>query len=387
MSFIMRPSRFATGDFFQLWSWGGGVAGFFGDGIGYRDGYQKSAPVQSNFDQLISWERNSGQEKVVTGQYNTYAIVSGALWVWGDNENGALGIGTVAPKSSPVQVGSDTDWEYVSGHNLFAMAIKGGALYAWGWNNVGQLGLGDVNNRSAPTQIGSATNWIKCFTGGSNGGAINSDGELYVWGNNEKGCLSQNDVVVRSVPVQIAGTTWNSVNWSTHTALFTKTDGTLFYAGTSEQGIAGIGSIERDAAENIVTRSVAVQVGSETDWVDVRMSSAASAIGLKGNGTIWCWGNGSAGTMGQGTVINYSAPVQVGSATDWTSIGMSKDQKAAFAVRAGIAYAWGDQNTWGGLGIGVVTDASVPVVIAGGFDDWAFVESAGNNSIGLRTGS
>jgi|TARA_R110000803_G_scaffold105331_1_gene173546 alpha-tubulin suppressor-like RCC1 family protein len=370
----------ATGDFFQLWSWGGGVAGFFGNGIGYRDGYQQSSPVQSNFDQPISWERNNGQEKVVTGQYNTYAIVSGALWVWGDNENGALGIGTVTPKSSPVQVGSDTDWEYVSGDNLFAMAIKGGALYAWGWNNVGQLGLGDVNNRSAPTQIGSATNWTKCFTGGTNGGAINSDGELYVWGNNEGGLLGQSDVVVRSVPVQIAGTTWNSITFGVHTALLTKTDGKLFALGDNGQGLHGKGTV----ANNV---SSPIQVGSETNWVDVRMSHSGNAIALKGNGTIWCWGNGTDGSNGQGTVIHYSAPVQVGSETDWTSIGVSKNLKAAFAVRAGIAYAWGSQNTWGGLGIGVVTKASVPVVIAGGFDDWVYVESAQNNSIGLRTGS
>jgi alpha-tubulin suppressor-like RCC1 family protein len=370
----------ATGDFFQLWSWGGGVAGFFGDGIGYRDGYQQSSPVQSDFDQSISWERNNGQEKVGTGETNVFAIVSGAMWVWGNNEDGALGIGTVAPKSSPVQLGSDTDWEYIAAGRLFNVAIKGGGLYSWGFNTQGQLGHGDVVKRSVPTQIGSATNWTKCFTGRYNCAAINADGELYVWGLNQAGNLGQNDVVSRSTPVQIAGTTWNSIAFGTHAALLTKTDGKLFAIGDNEQGLHGKGTV----TDNV---SSPIQIGSETDWVDVRASPEGSVIALKGNGTIWCWGVGSKGAMGQGTVINYSAPVQVGSATDWTSISAGKDGRSAFAVRAGIAYAWGDQNVWGGFGIGIVTDQSVPVVLAGGFEDWVYVESCNNNSIGLRTGS
>ena len=375
----------ATGDFFQLWSWGGGTSGFFGDGTVTPN---KSSPVQSDFVEPISWERNSGQDKVSTGDNNMFVIVGGEMFVWGVNTtNGSLGLGDKVNRSSPVQLGSDTDWEYIAAGRESNISIKGGGLYSWGFNTQGQLGQGDVVKRSVPTQIGSATNWIKCFVGRYNGAAINSDGELYVWGRNGAGQLGQNDVVSRSTPVQIAGTTWNSAAFGGTAALYTKTDGTLWCVGGNNQGLFGTGVLERDASDNHVLRSVVVQVGSETDWVDVRMSPEASVIALKGNGTIWCWGNGNKGAMGQGTAINYSAPVQVGSDSDWTSISAGKASRTAFAVRAGIAYAWGDQNIYGGLGIGIVTDQSVPIVIAGGFEDWVYVESCDNSSFGLRTGS
>ena len=34
-----------------------------------------------------------------------------------------------------------------------------GSLWSWGWNIYGQLGLGDITHRSSPVQVGSLTNW------------------------------------------------------------------------------------------------------------------------------------------------------------------------------------------------------------------------------------
>jgi hypothetical protein len=39
------------------------------------------------------------------------------------------------------------------------------ALYAWGYNGNGHLGLNDISNRSSPVQVGSLTNWNN-ITGG-----------------------------------------------------------------------------------------------------------------------------------------------------------------------------------------------------------------------------
>ena len=56
------------------------------------------------------------------------------LWAWGANSSGQLGDGTIMTvRSSPVQVGSDTDWESVAGGGLHAAAIKtNGTMWAWG---------------------------------------------------------------------------------------------------------------------------------------------------------------------------------------------------------------------------------------------------------------
>jgi len=49
----------------------------------------------------------------------------GTLWGWGNNQYGQLGQGNVSILSSPVQIGSNTDWDQVrSFGNASTMAIQ-----------------------------------------------------------------------------------------------------------------------------------------------------------------------------------------------------------------------------------------------------------------------
>ena len=65
--------------------------------------------------------------------------------------------------SSPVQVGSGTDWTHIScARGSMATAVKtNGTLWTWGRNEHGQLGLnaGGPAAKSSPTQIGTDTTW------------------------------------------------------------------------------------------------------------------------------------------------------------------------------------------------------------------------------------
>jgi alpha-tubulin suppressor-like RCC1 family protein len=87
---------------------------------------------------------------------------NGTLWTWGANGSGQLGDGTVDNRSSPVQIGSLSNWSQVSALNVYCLAIKtDGTLWAWGFNGSGQLGDGTDINKSSPIQIGSLSNWEK----------------------------------------------------------------------------------------------------------------------------------------------------------------------------------------------------------------------------------
>jgi len=53
-----------------------------------------------------------------------------------------------------------TDWlQYVPEQYIKKSQGDPGSLWTWGLNNNGQLGVGDVTNRSSPVQVGSLTNW------------------------------------------------------------------------------------------------------------------------------------------------------------------------------------------------------------------------------------
>ena len=108
-------------------------------------------------------------KSVVCGDDFTLAIkTDGTLWSWGNNTNGQLGNGTVnIYYSSPIQVGSLTNWKYVSCAKS-VMAIKtDGTLWAWGPNPIGSgvLGNGTTTPYSSPIQIGSLTTWKQVVTG------------------------------------------------------------------------------------------------------------------------------------------------------------------------------------------------------------------------------
>ncbi len=85
----------------------------------------------------------------------------GTLWTWGNGVNGALGHGNTTSLSTPTQVGSDTDWQsaVITGTESTSAIKTNGTLWTWGKNDYGQLGHGDTTNRTSPVQVGSLTDW------------------------------------------------------------------------------------------------------------------------------------------------------------------------------------------------------------------------------------
>ena len=50
-------------------------------------------------------------------------------------------------------------------------------------------------------------------------------------------------------------------------------------------------------------------------------SAGSSPFAIKTDGTLWSWGyNVSNGQLGDGTTVSKSSPVQIGTATNWSSI-------------------------------------------------------------------
>jgi len=117
----------------------------------------------------------------------------GTLWVWGRNNSGQLGSGTTDsdPHSTPIQLGTDTDWTTVSAGWAHIIAIKSdGTLWAFGLNDKGQGGQDDdLPLYLTPTQIGTDTDWSTIACGASNGFAIKDNGTLWGWGWNQYGAL------------------------------------------------------------------------------------------------------------------------------------------------------------------------------------------------------
>jgi len=300
----------------ELWMWGQGTAGALGQG----NTTDYSSPVQVG--SLTDWVA------VSTGYINqTHATkTDGTLWAWGSNDSGQLGLGDTTDRSSPVQVGSLTDWgdtiatiNFQSSQSVTGAVKPDGTLWMWGDNGDGQLGLGDTTSRCSPTQVGSDTDWTMVSIAGhdTSSGIKNTD-ELYTWGKGNYGQIGNGTDGEYSSPVQVAGA-WSKVAGGGRSFIALRTNGALFAWGRNYQswdpgGILGIGTSGSGTNE-----CSPVQIGSLTDWADCVIGQGPGGA-INTSSELFTWGANGDGALGNGTTTGSSSPAQVGS-TEWGTFG------------------------------------------------------------------
>jgi alpha-tubulin suppressor-like RCC1 family protein len=293
--------------------------------------------------------------KIGAGEEHFLAVKSnGTLWTWGNNYFGELGDGTIISRSLPAQIGTETDWGSVSsGGYAFSIVIKtNGTLWAWGRNEYGQLGDGTFGDRLTPVQIGSDTNWQFVAQGGFNCVAKKTNGTLWSWGRNNVGQLGFPTSTSINTPTQIGtATNWNKISAGTGHVMAIKSDGTLWTWGYNASGQLGIGSTDD---------SLPIQVGTATNWKNCVGGTQHSAA-IKTDGSLYAWGRNGEGQLGDGTWVDKNVPTHIGTATNWSTIVTGAFFTAALNVYDDL-YSWG-YNAYGQLGNGTVTNVNVPTAI------------------------
>ena len=175
-----------------LWSWGVNYSGQLGLG----NNTNTSVPTQ--IGSSSDWEDISIEEGL------TYALKSnGTLWACGENGYGQLGDGTTIDKNSLIQVAAGSLWERIS-TSSFGESVVGiktdGTLWGWGRNIYGNLGFGNTVSVSTPVQVGSDTDWKDVGANGVYTIGLKTNGSLYSWGENYAGQLGNGTYVNQLVP-------------------------------------------------------------------------------------------------------------------------------------------------------------------------------------------
>jgi alpha-tubulin suppressor-like RCC1 family protein len=306
--------------------------------------------------------------------------VGGTLWNWGYSCMGQLGNNSLIRRSSPVQtISGGTNWKQVSRTENVAGAIKtDGTLWLWGQANKGNLANNSTINRSSPVQtVSSGTNWRQLSVGGAISAAIKTDGTLWLWGYGKYGALGDNTTINRSSPVQTisSGTNWKQVAVNLVSAAI-KTDGTLWLWGYGGQGTLGNGIA--------INRSSPVQTASlGTNWKQVSVGGG-NAGAIKTDGTLWMWGSGSTGRLGNNCTINRSSPVQtVSSGNNWKQVSVGGSQTAAIKTD-GTLWMWGT-GSFGRLGDNSAINKSSPVQTVSSGTNWKQVGSGSFLTAAIKT--
>lgn len=312
---------------------------------------------------LIGRSNVSTAQSIAAGGWHSLTICSDStVKTFGENATGELGDGTTTDRNAPVSaigltgiIGVSGGGDQLEAHSL---ALKSnGTVWSWGSNIYGGLGNGTTTNTMVPGQVLVITGATAISAGGWHSAALKSDGTVWTWGWNTDGQLGDGTMVDKSVPLQVPGLTGvTAISAGTYHMLALKSDGTVWAWGDNISGQIGDGST--------TDRVSPVQVTGLTGVVKIAAGRFFS-LAVKSDGTVWTWGENLYGQLGNGTTTDSPVPVQVSGLTGITSATAATGAFHCMAVKNdGTIWSWG-RNTYGNLGDGSVINRSAPVQMTG----------------------
>ena len=336
-----------------LWTWGPNDQGQLGDGTTAS----RSSPIS-----VIGLGSRS-ISSCVRDTSNSYALDNqGVIWAWGSGSGGALGNNNVMSSSSPTSL--PTWRHFVALATGVSLTTTGGALdtngYAWMWGTgtSGQLGDGGTDSHSSPVSVQGNRQFVVL---NRNGRAIDLNNQPFAWGLNDKGQLGDGTTTPKSSPVSVLGiptTVTKVASGGSHTLFLTK-NGTLYAVGQNDSGQLGDGTT--------VNRSQAVFVNTGANKIIDIGAGTGHSVALDQYGKIWTWGLNSSGQLGNNNTMNWSLPViSIASLIQGPNIP-TLSARRTMGLLDSNSYAW----TWGAnydgyLGDGTTENKSFPVSVVGG---------------------
>ncbi|XP_026059518.1 probable E3 ubiquitin-protein ligase HERC3 [Carassius auratus] len=227
----------------QVFAWGAGEGGQLGLG---------TAEEAVRVPRLIKKLCEHRISQVMCGNQHCIALSKdGQLFVWGENSSGQLGLGKGEPSTlspQPLKSLSGIPLAQISagGDHSFALSLSG-AVFGWGKNSAGQLGLNDEQDRAVPCHIkflrSQKVVYISC--GEEHTAALTKEGGLFTFGNGSRGQLghdsTRNEPLPRRV-MELMGTEVSQIACGRHhTLAFVPSTGLLYAFGCNTQGQLGTG--------------------------------------------------------------------------------------------------------------------------------------------------
>uniref|UniRef100_A0A4W5NHX3 HECT and RLD domain containing E3 ubiquitin protein ligase 3 n=1 Tax=Hucho hucho TaxID=62062 RepID=A0A4W5NHX3_9TELE len=183
---------------------------------------------------------------------NARLMLDGQLFTWGQNSSGQLGLGkgepsTLSPQPLKSLSGIPLAQITAGGDHSFALSLSG-AVFGWGKNSAGQLGLNDKQDRSVPCHIkflrSQKVVYISC--GDEHTAALTKDGGLFTFGDGSRGQLGHDSTNNEPLPRQVQELMGSEVSQIAcgrhHTLAFVPSSGLVYAFGCNTNGQLGTGT-------------------------------------------------------------------------------------------------------------------------------------------------
>ncbi|XP_026883255.2 probable E3 ubiquitin-protein ligase HERC3 isoform X1 [Electrophorus electricus] len=239
-----RTHSLAVNEHGQVFAWGAGEGGQLGLGT-TEEAVRVPRLIKKLCEHRIS--------QVMCGNQHCIALSKdGQLFTWGQNSSGQLGLGKGEPSSVSPQplkslCGIPLAQISAGGDHSFALSLSG-AVFGWGRNSAGQLGLNDELDRAVPCHIkflrSQKVVYISC--GDEHTAALTKDGGLFTFGNGSRGQLGHDSTKNEPLPrrvLELMGTEVSQITCgSHHTLAFVPSTGLVYAFGCNDHGQLGLGS-------------------------------------------------------------------------------------------------------------------------------------------------
>ncbi|XP_061102038.1 probable E3 ubiquitin-protein ligase HERC3 isoform X1 [Conger conger] len=228
----------------QVFTWGAGGGGQLGLG---------TTEEVVRIPRLIKKLCEHRISQVMCGNQHCIALSKdGQLFTWGQNASGQLGLGKGRPcclSPQPLKSLSGIPLAQITagGDHSFALSLSG-AVFGWGKNSAGQLGLNDEQDRAVPCHIKFLRTqkvvYISC--GEEHTAALTKDGGLFTFGDGSQGQLghdsTNNELLPRRV-LELMGSEVSQIACGrSHTLAFVPSSGLVYAFGCNSKGQLGTGN-------------------------------------------------------------------------------------------------------------------------------------------------
>ena len=320
----------------------------------------------------------SKNQTISSGYGFSCAILDdGTVSCWGRNEEGQLGDGTFASRTTPSQTSSlgvgRTAVAIAAGSQHACALLDDGTVSCWGYNYWYHLGTGDGvgddyrTPKNTPTQtasLGAGRTATAISAGSDHTCALLDDGTVVCWGDNQDAQASgSNGNNVDRTPTQTNsfGTGRTAVALAAggrHTCALLD-DGTISCWGKNNYGQLGDGT-----AINKGSPTQTQSLGTGRSAVSISAGDSHTCAVLD-DGTVSCWGYNANGNLGDSTTTNRNTPTQT------TSFGSNRVVQMTVSGRNhncallddGAVSCWG-YNANGQLGDGTTTNRHSPTSVS-----------------------
>jgi uncharacterized repeat protein (TIGR02543 family) len=334
-------------------------------------------------------------EKIINTYFSSSFNFSGALTssgrviMWGNNESGQLGIGSLSNPFYPVDItnkfalnNQDRIISLSLGYNHSSAVTSTGRVFMWGGNEYSQLGEGTSNNTNIPVEITEeftlpfGDKITSLSLGGRYSSALSSLGKIFTWGWNQNGRLGNEFSSNVSSPTEITsrfslttGEKIYSIHLSTggHSAALTSNN-RLFMWGNNQYG-----NIDNSQFANKLTPIDITSSVSNKSIISVSLGTSHSAA-LTSDNKVITWGRNNAGQLGIGGTSSERGKKYVVSSSrlnyqNITSISLIGSIYSALSS-TGQIFIWGE-NSQGQLADGTLSNSSYPLEVIHNFNIFA----------------